>query len=568
MTGPAAFLEFFILEASDYVEQLDGLLLRGGSEGPDAEQIQRVARALRGTATMAKIPSFSDLAAAVERVGRGMHDGSVRWDPALGGLLVAAIDDLKTLLHAARGWSAADDLRAARRAAELSRYAPPRGPMVPEGAATRAGGESAPFLATEAGNIAAGLELLGTRSGDASMAANVLRRVRALRGVAGVKEIVPLAETLEATEEAARGLESGQPVSAEGRQLLAAAADYLRTLSAALRDGGDVGSPGATRDAFAAAHERWDERVGERERVVPISNLFYEDGGAGVIETSLNPPTSAAERFRLELVSLGEHLRQILDSARGASDPAAVARARRDLRRALGAMQSSAMSFGERDVASFIGMHLPFADHIDFLGLTALDDLATAVSDQDARSGRLAQRMRDVASSYELTKAIGVGLGSEAPKPRPSGARNLIDAMSEAAHLSSGAAGAASGHDAGGRRPLIVDTPVYSAAMPFAPLSAPAAPAMPGTSEALDAGSASLIDSGIAALEAFNANPFADLVTVPDEVIVPIEQLLYRGRAALDRAVEIRDELRRTAPGADPSALEELYDLVELARAD
>ena len=46
--GPG-FLEFFILEASDYVEQLDGLLLGSSSNGPDADAIQRVARALRRT---------------------------------------------------------------------------------------------------------------------------------------------------------------------------------------------------------------------------------------------------------------------------------------------------------------------------------------------------------------------------------------------------------------------------------------------------------------------------------------------------------------------------------------
>src|SRR3954469_10021347 len=95
--GPG-FLEFFILEASEYVEQLDGLLLGGGSSGPDADAVQRVARALRGTATMAKIPAFADLANSIERVGRAMHDGALAWDPALGGALVAAIDDLKILL--------------------------------------------------------------------------------------------------------------------------------------------------------------------------------------------------------------------------------------------------------------------------------------------------------------------------------------------------------------------------------------------------------------------------------------------------------------------------------------
>src|SRR6476661_3144546 len=123
--GPG-FLEFFILEASDYVEQLDGLLLGGSPTGPDADALQRVARALRGTATMAKLPSFAEVAAGVERVGRAMQEGVLRWDPALGGAMVATIDDLKTLLHSARTWSAADDLRANSRTAELARFAPPQ----------------------------------------------------------------------------------------------------------------------------------------------------------------------------------------------------------------------------------------------------------------------------------------------------------------------------------------------------------------------------------------------------------------------------------------------------------
>src|SRR5215831_9947087 len=113
----ARFLEFFILEAGDYVEQLDVMLLAAGPGGPDADAIQRVARALRGTATMARIPAFADLSATLERVGRALRDGTVRWDAALNGSMIAAIDDLKTLLRAARSWSAAEDRQAQARTA-------------------------------------------------------------------------------------------------------------------------------------------------------------------------------------------------------------------------------------------------------------------------------------------------------------------------------------------------------------------------------------------------------------------------------------------------------------------
>ncbi|HEV8498171.1 MAG TPA: Hpt domain-containing protein, partial [Gemmatimonadaceae bacterium] len=270
MTGAPGFLDFFILEASEYVEQIDGVLLDASTSGPDADAMQRLARALRGTATMAKIPSFADLAAGIERVGRALQDGSLRWEPALGGALVAAIDDLKTLLRSVRGWSVTDDDRANARTAELSRYAPKRASTTPGEAGAGSSTTTPPFLATEAANIAAGLELLTTRSGDAETASNVLNRVRGLRGVAGVKEVAPLAEVLEATEESARGLESGsEQMSPEARQLLEAAATYLRTLSSALRGGGDVNAASPERDAFFAAQDDWANQAGERERVVP-----------------------------------------------------------------------------------------------------------------------------------------------------------------------------------------------------------------------------------------------------------------------------------------------------------
>src|SRR5213592_3651861 len=97
----AAFLDFFVLEASEYVEQIDGLLSRAADAGPDAESLQRIARALRGSATMAKLPSFAELASAVETVGRALRAGTLGWDASLQGAMTAAVDDLKILVRAA-----------------------------------------------------------------------------------------------------------------------------------------------------------------------------------------------------------------------------------------------------------------------------------------------------------------------------------------------------------------------------------------------------------------------------------------------------------------------------------
>lgn len=544
MSGPAGFLEFFILEAGDYIEQLDGILLRGGPEGPDAGALQRAARALRGAATMAKLPAFAELAASIERVGRALHDQATHWDPALGGALVAAVDDLKILLRAARGWSQGEEQRAAARTTELARYAPARTPAaarpadVPSASGAPVPSPASSYFATEAANIAAGLELLTTRAGDADTASNVLRRVRALRGVAGIKEITPLADVLEATENAARGLEANvETLSNEGRQLLEAAAAYLRGISAPLRGDGDIGAQSSARESFDTALEAWTSRDADRERVVPIAELFYSDEAPGLVEASQNPPTSVAERFRLELVSHGEHLRQVIDAARHANDAASTARARRDLRTALRALQAAARSFGASDVADLVGQHLDAAEHVDFLGLAALDDLAATLAEPGADGTRLKTRLAEIAGGRDFTNAISAGFGGPESAPLTPAAPAPLPPPSPRASAAS---------------PLRVETPAFSQVPAIA---------------ALDAASASLIDSSIAALESLTPTTFAAPTPIPEDMVVPIESLLYRGRAALDRAAELRDELKRTG-SRDGNALDELFDLIELARAE
>jgi hypothetical protein len=77
-----------------------------------------------------------------------------------------------------------------------------------------------------------------------------------------------------------------------------------------------------------------------------------------------------------------------------------------------------------------------------------------------------------------------------------------------------------------------------------------------------------LLDRGIRSLVTLPQTPLSNPVTLGEQPPVPIDVLLYRGRAAIERAREIRDAIRRTGGVADADALGELYDLLDLALTD
>jgi hypothetical protein len=74
-----------------------------------------------------------------------------------------------------------------------------------------------------------------------------------------------------------------------------------------------------------------------------------------------------------------------------------------------------------------------------------------------------------------------------------------------------------------------------------------------------------LLDSGIRNLGTLRNTPLTPSAPIGEQPPVPIERLLYRGRAALDRAREIRDEVRRSGGPVDQEKLYELFDLLDLA---
>src|SRR2546427_2739271 len=81
--------DFFALEAGEYLERLDGMLAQGDS--PSADEIVRLARALRGSALMANQPAIARAAAGLEVLARAVREGRRAWDPQTQQLALRAV---------------------------------------------------------------------------------------------------------------------------------------------------------------------------------------------------------------------------------------------------------------------------------------------------------------------------------------------------------------------------------------------------------------------------------------------------------------------------------------------
>jgi hypothetical protein len=77
-----------------------------------------------------------------------------------------------------------------------------------------------------------------------------------------------------------------------------------------------------------------------------------------------------------------------------------------------------------------------------------------------------------------------------------------------------------------------------------------------------------LLGASIEALENLTAKPLATQSSIGPMIIVPVDTLLYRGRAALERAAAIREQIKASGAHAAPAALDEMYDLIGLALKD
>lgn len=549
MPSPIGTLEFFVLEAGEYLERLATLVAKPG--GPAADELVRYARALRGSALMASQQPMSKAAAGLEALGRALREGRRQWDPRCTEVAGQAVEELKGLLRQVTQWTPEDEIRAARVTEELQGLAgPPPEPVEQR----RSGDRRAPagpdagvraFVAREAALIAGALDravrALEAAPADHAPLHMVLRRMQSLRGLATLSDLTPLPEILDGVERAIADLSRlGAPPPA-APLVFAAAARALTRVSTEVAGAGrpDIASP-ETAD-FAV---RLISVFAVEPDVVPAESLAPADAEAimrrGAVPES--PPPTA-----LELVGQGEYLVQVADDLERASYPALRALRLHALVSALHGAARPATGGVGRAIAGVLDAARRAAMRPDF---PADPELLGGLR----RIGAVLRSLKPDADLGELGRMLGgerepeTAAAAPPPTPAPTFAEAPAAAPVEAV-----------------RRPPAVEPVAVPAPPPPSPIAdlvtveEDAVPITHLLEETNDLAGSLLTLLRLRGANGQDASPAID-----------VRELVYRGRRALDRAIELRQAVAaRLAAGEPPEqwrpALDELLDLLPLA---
>ncbi|HEX2091944.1 MAG TPA: hypothetical protein VHG28_06055 [Longimicrobiaceae bacterium] len=300
--------DYFALEAGEFLEQLDALLSDGGT--PDAEHFFRLARGVRGSARVAREEEIAEVAEGMEAAARALVEHTLPWSEELRARAIRTVDDLKILVRYHGRWGPAERARAREAAARWkgvqAERTRPAGP---------AGDQLVTFLRREVMGVVSELDhtIGGLRRapGEREPLRELVRRMRPLRGMAGMDPLAPIQEVLEGVEDSINEL-LGQSLSLTDAhlELFGSARGALLAALQTVERGGGAG-PLRELERFREVRDRVADAEGgeaEEEGVVPINALFYDDAGPHVVSSPLAPapeagetPVAEVERFlRLE----------------------------------------------------------------------------------------------------------------------------------------------------------------------------------------------------------------------------------------------------------------------------
>ncbi len=541
MTQPLGMSDFFALEAGEYLDRLDALLQPPAP--PAAEELVRLARALRGSALMASQQGIARAAMGLEALARGVREGRRPWDAATKQIAIRAVDDLKIFVRKAASWSDADTAKAEALASQLEQLGGRPSAQVRAAEAMGLDAGARAFVAREGAAIASALDRAG-RAIRANPVAHdplqqVLKALQPLRGLAALTDLPPLPDLLEGIEQAIGeiGRTSGAPPAGVGDTIAELFQMAATSIAHAAREVAERGRPDPESAEFRKFAALLVQFMDSEPDVVSIETV------ATIVRRGTPPGGESARPAnlgRLELVSHGEHLRQAADSLERAASAT-----QRELRahtlastfRALGSAGGGSVAervaefaqAAREAVTSRIAVNQPalFAAEVRKAG----DILsASGTSDETAIAAALAG----------VTLAVR-RLGGAAATPSRSPLQPPPSAVARPKPAAPSAPiGTESSSDLAGtwtRYQQMV-----------------AAGVGPASLDELIAGGASRVAADPGAAPGGNGNEPVDIKT-----------LLYKGASARQRALDLREAAKRASGESLRAIIDEVCDLVVLA---
>ena len=538
---PLGMTDFFALEAGEYLERLDAVLQPAEGTAPLADEFVRLARALRGSALMASQQPVARAAAGLEALARAIREGRRPWDAAVKQVAVRAVDDLKIFVRRVPAWTAADTAKAETVAAQLEQLAGRPSAQVRAAEALGLDAGARAFVAREGAAIASALDRAGQTLRANPLAhdplQNILKALQPLRGLAALNDLPPLPDLLEGIERAIGELERAGSAAAPppgGPEMFQAAATAIARAAREVAERGRPDPESPEFQNFAGLLVRFLEADQAEGGVVPIGTLYFDDAGPHIVKrgTAARP----AVLGRVELVSHGEHLKQVADSLERAPS-----RTQRELRaHTLAGTFRALAGAGGGPLAEQVAAFAAVGRNAVMSGAAVAN--APAFAAELRRAGDILSRS---SGADETALAAELEVVTRAVAALSGGVVVPIESLAPAPRIAAG------------------DEPI------------PETPDLVGswvTYTRLVAGGigpASLAEVIAAAPSADTARPPA--LTAPrravaaEPEVVDIRTLLYRGPRAQQRAQELREEAR-TASGERLRALvDEVCDLVALA---
>lgn len=292
----ATLRDYFVSESNEYFSQLKEQFNRLDASRGDPADFLRAARALRGSAQLARESRVYRAGLSLEHAARAMSAGSLAWNTDVSGRARRTIEDLESLANGGEDEDAAEARvkRVLDRWRELGVNLPAETAQVGKPAGGERSAASKQFrefaaheVAGISGEIDSTLAQLAHDPKNRDLLKAILRRQRALLGSARLDEIGVVAETLRAIEDLVRVIHKlNVAVKDEWATVFRASRDVLSAALEPLRAGNDP-MPTPALSKLRTLRTELLERYGEGE-AVPVT------GGPQAAEASSSTPPAPA----------------------------------------------------------------------------------------------------------------------------------------------------------------------------------------------------------------------------------------------------------------------------------